>query len=244
MAADAKRMIAELRELAQLTGDERGAQRLAWTDVWARAREWERGLLAELPVEVDVDEAGNQWATLPGRSPKALIIGSHIDSVPERRLARRLPRRAVGARGAALAVRRRAAAADGQARGLGRRGGGPLRPQPARLDGRGRTARPRFRPPSARRERHLRGRRAGRPRRRRGPDGRVALAPDRTPPPTSSCTSSRARCWRRATCRSGWSRASTGPNGGRSRSPARPPTPAPRRWTSGATRCRPPHGWR
>ena len=82
MAADARRMIAELRELAQLTGDERGAQRLAWTDVWARAREWERGLLAELPVEVEVDEAGNQWATLPGRSPKVLIIGSHIDSVP------------------------------------------------------------------------------------------------------------------------------------------------------------------
>jgi hydantoinase/carbamoylase family amidase len=82
MAADATRMIAELRELAQLTGDERGAQRLAWTDVWARAREWERGLLAELPVEVDRDEAGNVWATLAGRSSKALIVGSHIDSVP------------------------------------------------------------------------------------------------------------------------------------------------------------------
>ena len=82
MAADATRMIAELRELAQLTGDERGAQRLAWTDTWAKAREWERGLLAELPVEVDVDEAGNQWATLPGSSPRTLIIGSHIDSVP------------------------------------------------------------------------------------------------------------------------------------------------------------------
>jgi hydantoinase/carbamoylase family amidase len=82
MAADATRMIAELRELAQLTGDERGAQRVAWTDVWARARQWERALLAELPVEVDVDEAGNQWATLKGRSPEALILGSHIDSVP------------------------------------------------------------------------------------------------------------------------------------------------------------------
>ncbi|MBV9417735.1 MAG: hypothetical protein JO363_22305, partial [Solirubrobacterales bacterium] len=82
MAADARKMIAELRELAELTGDERGAQRLAWTDTWARAREWERGLLAQLAVEVDLDEAGNQWATLEGRSPKALIIGSHIDSVP------------------------------------------------------------------------------------------------------------------------------------------------------------------
>ena len=82
MAADANRMIAELRALAQLTGDERGAQRLAWTDTWATAREWERGLLAELPVTVEVDEAGNQWATLEGRSPATLVIGSHIDSVP------------------------------------------------------------------------------------------------------------------------------------------------------------------
>jgi hydantoinase/carbamoylase family amidase len=82
MTADGRRMIAELRELAQLTGDEQGAQRLAWTDTWAKAREWERALLAELPVEVDRDEAGNVWATLAGRSPKTLIIGSHIDSVP------------------------------------------------------------------------------------------------------------------------------------------------------------------
>ena len=82
MSADAMRMIAELRELAELTGDERGAQRLAWTDNWAKAREWERALLAELPVEVDRDEAGNVWATLAGRSPQFLIIGSHIDSVP------------------------------------------------------------------------------------------------------------------------------------------------------------------
>ncbi|MBV9684136.1 MAG: Zn-dependent hydrolase [Solirubrobacterales bacterium] len=82
MAADARRMIAELRELARLTGDERGAQRLAWTDTWAQARDWERELLAELPVEVDRDEAGNVWATLRGRSPETLIVGSHIDSVP------------------------------------------------------------------------------------------------------------------------------------------------------------------
>jgi N-carbamoyl-L-amino-acid hydrolase len=81
--ADARRMIAELRELAQLTATERGAQRLAWTDTWAKAREWERGLLAELPVEVDVDEAGNLWATLAGASTQTLIIGSHIDSVPD-----------------------------------------------------------------------------------------------------------------------------------------------------------------
>jgi hydantoinase/carbamoylase family amidase len=83
MPADAERMLADLRTLAELTGNERGAQRVAWTDTWAKAREWERGLLAELPVSVEVDEAGNQWATLEGGSPATLIIGSHIDSVPD-----------------------------------------------------------------------------------------------------------------------------------------------------------------
>jgi hydantoinase/carbamoylase family amidase len=83
MAADASRMLTDLRSLAELTGTERGAQRLAWTDTWAKARTWERGLLAELPVAVEVDEAGNQWATLEGDSSETLIIGSHIDSVPD-----------------------------------------------------------------------------------------------------------------------------------------------------------------
>jgi N-carbamoyl-L-amino-acid hydrolase len=76
------RTVAELKELRALTGDENGAQRVAWTDTWARAREWMRAKLAELPVEIELDEAGNQWATLRGASPKALLIGGHIDSVP------------------------------------------------------------------------------------------------------------------------------------------------------------------
>jgi hydantoinase/carbamoylase family amidase len=76
------RTVAELKELRALTGDENGAQRVAWTDTWARARAWMRAKLAELPVDVELDEAGNQWATLRGASEKALLIGGHIDSVP------------------------------------------------------------------------------------------------------------------------------------------------------------------
>ena len=83
MSVEPKRMLGDLRALAELTGTKRGAQRVAWTETWARAREWERGLLVELPVTVEVDEAGNQWATLEGDSPRTLIIGSHIDSVPD-----------------------------------------------------------------------------------------------------------------------------------------------------------------
>lgn len=79
---DPDRVIADLRELAALTSDAGGAQRVAWTPTWARAREWYRAKLAELPVEVEQDEAGNIWATLHGASSKALIMGSHLDSVP------------------------------------------------------------------------------------------------------------------------------------------------------------------
>ncbi|MBI1877446.1 MAG: hydantoinase/carbamoylase family amidase [Chloroflexi bacterium] len=77
-----KRTVSELKELRALTGDANGAQRVCWTDTWAKARAWMRDKLAALPVEVAVDEAGNQWATLPGRSAKTMLIGGHIDSVP------------------------------------------------------------------------------------------------------------------------------------------------------------------
>ncbi len=76
------RTIAELRELQELTGDENGAQRVAWTDTWERAREWLRGKVAGLPVEEEIDQAGNQWFTLRGASERTLLIGGHMDSVP------------------------------------------------------------------------------------------------------------------------------------------------------------------
>src|SRR6266487_5279236 len=79
---DPGRTVGELRELAELTGDENGAQRVAWTDTWEQAREWLRGTLAGVPVEEEIDQAGNQWFTLRGGSERALLIGGHIDSVP------------------------------------------------------------------------------------------------------------------------------------------------------------------
>src|ERR687885_1810897 len=76
------RTVEELRELQQLTGDENGAQRVAWTETWERAREWLRGKVAETGAEESFDAAGNQWFTLRGGSERALLIGGHIDSVP------------------------------------------------------------------------------------------------------------------------------------------------------------------
>jgi beta-ureidopropionase / N-carbamoyl-L-amino-acid hydrolase len=68
--------------LRALTGDANGAQRVAWTDTWLKAREWFAGKLSGLPVEHHYDAAGNNWVTLAGQSEKALLIGGHLDSVP------------------------------------------------------------------------------------------------------------------------------------------------------------------
>src|SRR5947208_12112604 len=82
MPLDPSRTVAEPRELQELTGDENGAQRVAWTDTWVRAREWLVDKLDGLPLELDEDEAANQWWTLRGESERAVLIGGHIDSVP------------------------------------------------------------------------------------------------------------------------------------------------------------------
>jgi N-carbamoyl-L-amino-acid hydrolase len=82
VALDPARTVEELRELRELTGNEDGAQRVAWTETWAQAREWLREKLAGTGVEEVTDEAGNQWFTFRGASEQALLIGGHIDSVP------------------------------------------------------------------------------------------------------------------------------------------------------------------
>jgi len=83
MSLNPKRTVAELKELRALTGDENGAQRVAFTPVWVRTRAWLREKLRGLPVEMHTDAAGNFWATLPGESEKALVMGGHMDSVPD-----------------------------------------------------------------------------------------------------------------------------------------------------------------
>ena len=77
-----KRTVAELKELRALTGDEDGAQRVAFTKTWVASRAWLTKKLQALPVEIHTDAAGNLWATLRGESERALLIGGHMDSVP------------------------------------------------------------------------------------------------------------------------------------------------------------------
>jgi len=82
MGLDPARTVAELEELRELTGDENGAQRVAWTDTWETARAWLRDKVTETGATAEIDAAGNQWFTLTGASDKAVLIGGHIDSVP------------------------------------------------------------------------------------------------------------------------------------------------------------------
>jgi N-carbamoyl-L-amino-acid hydrolase len=82
IALHPERVVGELKELRVLTGDDNGAQRVAFTLLWAKARSWLKAKCSALPVEMHNDAAGNFWATLRGESEKALLIGGHIDSVP------------------------------------------------------------------------------------------------------------------------------------------------------------------
>jgi N-carbamoyl-L-amino-acid hydrolase len=79
---DPSRTVDELRQLQRLTSDRDGAQRVCWTPTWIDARDFLAERLASLPVTVETDEAGNRWATLEGRSRRQLLIGGHLDSVP------------------------------------------------------------------------------------------------------------------------------------------------------------------
>ena len=212
IACQPERAIADLRALAELTGGPGGARRLAWTDEWENARGLLREALAELPVEVDVDEAGNLWARLAGERPETVVIGSHIDSVPNGGWLDG----ALGVMGALETLRSIAEAgtppctvtlvdwADEEGARFGR---SLLR----LLRGRG-NARSRHGARPARRERRPARGRAARARRRSRPRVARRAAASATCAPTSSCTSSRGPCSRvsaspsgRCSARSAWS---------------------------------------
>lgn len=99
MPADPKRVVADLLELRALTsrevdgipqtvcgrasdGPPLGSARLAWTEPWQRARDWFVTTFDGVPVEHNVDPAGNLWVTLRGARPERIVLGSHLDSVP------------------------------------------------------------------------------------------------------------------------------------------------------------------
>ena len=167
MPLQPSRTVDELRELRELTGDENGAQRVAWTDTWERARTWLAGKLDGLGLDEEIDEAGNQWWTLRGplRAGRPDRRAHRLGA--ERRLARRRAERRRRGRGAAADRRGGRAGRDRAARQLGRRGGRALRPLALRVErGRGLDGRPGRAARAEGRERRPPPGRAARPRRR------------------------------------------------------------------------------
>ena len=82
MALDPGRTVADLKQLRELTGDADGAQRVAWTATWEEARGFLRRALEGTGAVEEIDAAGNQWFTLAGASDRILVLGGHLDSVP------------------------------------------------------------------------------------------------------------------------------------------------------------------
>ena len=78
----AKAVIEDLKDLAVLTSDDRGAQRLAWTHRWDQALEWFQAKMSAEGAEISIDAAHNVFAKIPGETDEAILIGSHLDSVP------------------------------------------------------------------------------------------------------------------------------------------------------------------
>ena len=74
-------------ELAPIGRDGRsgGYRRFAWTGEDATLREWFAGQAASRGLDLVLDRAGNQWAWWgdPDRSGPGVVIGSHLDSVPD-----------------------------------------------------------------------------------------------------------------------------------------------------------------
>ena len=75
--------LAELSEFGKNPGG--GVSRVAYTEADRRARDAVMGWMREARLETGVDAAGNLIGRRAGREPalKPLLIGSHIDSVPQ-----------------------------------------------------------------------------------------------------------------------------------------------------------------
>ncbi len=210
MSLNPQRTISELKELRELTSDANGAQRVAWTPMWLRARFWFEDKLRDLPVEHHFDAAGNRWVTLEGASRKTLLIGGHLDSVPNGGWLDGClggPRRSRNSAPLRGSIQRPTAGHRPPDR-LGRRRRRAFRPQSAGLLRVRRHAYHRSRPRPHRSER--------RPPRRRGEKLRPSIWSGsrkrrwsgKMPPLTSSFISNRGRCsnrsiWRWAPC---WAR--------------------------------------
>jgi allantoate deiminase len=70
-------------ELSRIGGDGRAVNRFAWTPHQIQACDWLVRQLQELGLEAEVDSAGNVVGRWQSGEGKAVLIGSHLDTVPD-----------------------------------------------------------------------------------------------------------------------------------------------------------------
>src|SRR5436190_20319238 len=80
------RIVEHLRALSQFgRNPQGGVSRVAYSEEDRKGRDYAMRLMREAGLEVNIDAAGNIVGSRPGSdsSLKPLLLGSHIDSVPE-----------------------------------------------------------------------------------------------------------------------------------------------------------------
>jgi allantoate deiminase len=75
-------LAADLEELAQLGAEAGGVSRFAWTPELAQANEWLMRRLEELGLATHLDAAGNVVGRWDEGEGSAVVVGSHLDTVP------------------------------------------------------------------------------------------------------------------------------------------------------------------
>jgi hydantoinase/carbamoylase family amidase len=75
-------LASDLEEAARIGADGGGVSRFAWTPELAQANEWLVGRLRELGLEAEIDAAGNVLGRWEEGEGTAVLVGSHLDTVP------------------------------------------------------------------------------------------------------------------------------------------------------------------
>ena len=75
-------LASDLEEAARIGADGGGVSRFAWTPELAQANEWLVGRLQELGLETQIDAAGNVLGRWEEGEGTAVLLGSHLDTVP------------------------------------------------------------------------------------------------------------------------------------------------------------------
>jgi len=75
-------LAADLEEAARIGADGGGVSRFAWTPELAQANDWLVGRLQELGLETEIDAAGNVLGRWEEGEGTAVLVGSHLDTVP------------------------------------------------------------------------------------------------------------------------------------------------------------------